>query len=167
MEYFKDKYILLPFVKQTDCLYTIYGITPNNITLINCFIFQPIIFFLLIKNNYLFSLIFLMIRALLDGSDGYIARKYELISKNGEIYDHVGDAVFIGLYSYIGLLKLNIHNMYLIPICNTIIMTILVINFSKKYTLLAKKICGIGGCYEAYSTMSYILAHTTIYCFSK
>ena len=35
MEYFKDKYILLPFVKQTDCLYTVYGLTPNNITLIN------------------------------------------------------------------------------------------------------------------------------------
>ena len=38
MNYLKDEYLLKPLVKKTDILYTVFGMKPNTITLINAFV---------------------------------------------------------------------------------------------------------------------------------
>ena len=96
MKYLTDKYILLPFVEKTDFLYTKYGITPNQITITNGLIITNFFLYYILNGNYSISSIFLFLRLLFDGSDGYIARKYKLYSKEGDIYDHISDSIFMG-----------------------------------------------------------------------
>ena len=163
MEYLKDKYILLPFVKKTDFLYTKLGITPNTITLFNAYIISSLIFYYWYKDNFFYSLILLFLRNLLDGSDGYIARKYKLYSKVGDIYDHMSDCVFIGLYFNLSLYKVNVPYIYIIPICNIIIMTNMVLQFSGNFDWVSKSMVGAGGSYESYCTFYYLLGHFLLY----
>ena len=106
MKYLTDKYILLPFVEKTDFLYTKYNITPNQITITNGLIITNFFLYFILNGNYCISSIFLFLRLLLDGSDGYIARKYKLYSKEGDIYDHISDSIFMGQLFMIFVYKL-------------------------------------------------------------
>ena len=163
MEYLKDKYLLLPFVKKTDFLYTKLYLTPNIITLINAFFITGLLFYYWYIDNFMKATIFLFLRNLLDGSDGYIARKYNLYSKIGDIYDHMSDCVFIGLYFQIALLKFNFYPELLLPVSNTIIMTTMVLQFSGDYKWVSKNTVGAGGSYESYCTFYYIIGHLILF----
>ena len=159
MEYLKDKYLLLPFVKQTDFIHTKLKLTPNHITLINAFIITSFLFYYWYIDNFFYSFIFLFLRNLFDGIDGYIARKYDKYSKTGDIYDHMSDCVFIGLYFQLALLKLNFFPELLLPVCNTVIMTTMVLQFSGDFEWVSKNTVGAGGSYESYCSLYYILGH--------
>ena len=67
-----------------------YKHIPNILTIIR-FILIPIIFISAMSNNYLIAVIFLIISGITDVLDGYIARKYNLITDFGTLLDPLAD----------------------------------------------------------------------------
>ena len=63
---------------------------PNILTVIR-FLLIPFIIILAINNNYIFAIVLLTISGLTDILDGYIARKYDLISDFGKLMDPLAD----------------------------------------------------------------------------
>lgn len=62
-----------------------------NILTISRFIFIPLIVISLITDRYLLAFIFLTVSALTDVLDGFIARKYNLITDFGKLIDPLAD----------------------------------------------------------------------------
>lgn len=62
-----------------------------NILTISRFIFIPVIIISLVKNMYLLAFILLTLSALTDVLDGFIARKYHLITDFGKLMDPLAD----------------------------------------------------------------------------
>lgn len=58
MEYLKDKYLLLPFVQNTDFLFTKFKLTPNFITLFNAFFITGFLLYYWYINNFYYALYF-------------------------------------------------------------------------------------------------------------
>lgn len=65
---------------------------PNILTIIRFFL-VPIILYLLLSNNYILAFIFLTISGLTDILDGFIARKFDLITNFGKLMDPLADKV--------------------------------------------------------------------------
>ena len=63
---------------------------PNYLTIVRV-IFVPIIFSLILTENYLIAFIFFTISSLTDIADGIIARKYNLITEWGKLMDPLAD----------------------------------------------------------------------------
>ena len=63
---------------------------PNALTIAR-FIFIPFILTSLINDNYVLTFILLTLSALTDVLDGYIARKFDLISNFGKLVDPLAD----------------------------------------------------------------------------
>jgi hypothetical protein len=89
--HFHDRVLLLPIVEQTNFLYTKHGITPNQITIFNGIVVSSAFLYSMHSENLFAMLFFMFVRNVLDGSDGYIARKNDLTSPHGDILDHVFD----------------------------------------------------------------------------
>lgn len=89
--HFRDRVLLLPIVEQTNFLYTKHGITPNQITIFNGIVVSSAFLYSMYAENLFAMLFFVFVRSVLDGADGYIARKNDLTSPHGDILDHVFD----------------------------------------------------------------------------
>lgn len=63
---------------------------PNTLTILR-FILIPFILVSLVKNNYMLTFIFLTASGLTDILDGYIARKFDLITNFGKLVDPLAD----------------------------------------------------------------------------
>ena len=63
---------------------------PNALTIAR-FIFIPFILTSLINDNYILTFVFLTLSGLTDVLDGYIARKFDLISNFGKLIDPLAD----------------------------------------------------------------------------
>jgi len=66
------------------------GFTPNMITTLS-FVSALISLYLLYNDSYIYSGIFWGMNYIFDCMDGFMARKYDMVSKFGDIYDHVTD----------------------------------------------------------------------------
>ena len=163
MEYLKDKYLLDPFYKKLEFLHTKIGLSPNNITLINATIITNNVIRYWLNKNYIYAFLFLYLRNIFDGLDGYIARKYKLVSRVGDIYDHVSDSIFIGLTVMIFMYKLNFLTHQIYCTGNFAIILCLVSNFENKFIFIRNKIIGYGGSSDAYCTVTYLLTHFILY----
>lgn len=92
-------------------LYEKLCITPNMVTTITLLL-TVVIGWCLFNNKYYIACGLILIRQLLDSLDGFIARKYNLKSKFGSLYDMVSDfineivimAVIFYKFNYTGLL---------------------------------------------------------------
>jgi len=160
--FLKDKTLLLPIVEKTDILYTKFGILPNTITIFNSFIVSNIVLYGWMTNNYIFSFIFLMIRLILDGADGRIARKYKLGTQSGEVYDHISDSIFMGFIFFTFCYKLYLPIWCTLIVSHLVMIVCMIINFDDNLIFLSEKIFGAGGSYDAYCTLLYILAQIII-----
>ena len=154
-----DKYLLLPFVEKTDFLYTIFRFTPNLITIFNGLVITSFLIYYWILDQFWISFFLLFIRNILDGTDGYIARKYKLVSKNGEIFDHICDSIFIGFSSMILLNKLEYSFAVSSFVGQSIIIVAMVVNFSKNLSWIAEYTVGSGGGYGSYCSLIYYGYH--------
>lgn len=94
-QHFHDRALLLPIVEQTNFLYTKHGITPNQITVFNGIVISTAFLYSMYAENLFAMLFFMFIRSVLDGADGYIARKNDLTSPHGDILDHVFDTAIM------------------------------------------------------------------------
>ncbi len=89
--------------------YEKFHLTPNMITLIGG-VMSILALNALKNNNLTMFTTFLIIRQILDGLDGYVARKYKHFSKWGEILDHGIDEITIFsvcllIYRFLGFKK--------------------------------------------------------------
>lgn len=148
-----DNIILYPFIKKADFLYTDLDLTPNDITLINNIVITPMLIYFLYKDKFKLSFFFIYIRALLDGVDGYIARKYKKYSKLGEIYDHVSDSIYLGFITLYCLSKINSNKEINNSISYIISIISMIINFDEKFKYVGEKIMGAGGYENTFSTI--------------
>ena len=73
-----------------------------NLITISRIILAPIIFVLLIFDNYLICMALFFLAGLSDYFDGYLARKYHSESEIGEILDPIADKIIV-VFSLIGL----------------------------------------------------------------
>jgi len=86
-----------------------YNITPNHLT--TCNIITSIISgYYLYKNTKSVAIIFLILSYIFDCSDGLYARKYKMVSKFGDYYDHISDLIQYLLYTYILFTKYQFIN---------------------------------------------------------
>ena len=92
----------LPFFKKI-------GFTPNIITSIGK-LFAIISLYGLYKENFLVFILFSIIRYIFDCIDGEMARKYNMISEFGDIYEHISDNIYLGLIIIILYMKCKSKN---------------------------------------------------------
>ena len=86
-----------------------YNVTPNQLT--TCNIIASILSAYCLYNNQKYlAIIFFIVSYILDCSDGLYARKYKMVSKFGDYYDHISDLVQYLLYAYILFGKYNLWN---------------------------------------------------------
>lgn len=81
-------------------------IHPNIITLSNILL-RIYIMYNIQKNIYKNIPIYIIFSCFLDYLDGYIARKYNMITELGDYLDHIGDTIFLLFILYIMITKLN------------------------------------------------------------
>ncbi len=124
---------------------------PNILTLSR--LFSPVIIIpLVLCREYLLALIFVIIFALTDLLDGYIARKFNYVSKLGKEIDPICDKIFLG--SLLIPLIMKCHFLLLSIFLELIISIISIINKIKGYNT---KVNGFGKVKTAfiYTLISY------------
>ena len=82
------------------------GVTPNMITTVS-FISGLFSVFLFYKNNYILSAFFFILGYFFDCLDGNLARQFNMISKFGDLYDHITD-IFVSVALLIVLIMKDI-----------------------------------------------------------
>ena len=106
---------------------------PTFLTLIRIFLAPIFLIFLFWGGNYLFySLLIFTLAALTDFGDGYVARKYNVVTKSGGFLDPLADKVlissaFLGFY-FLGITTLWVPILIitrdvLITVLRTVILT--------------------------------------------
>jgi phosphatidylglycerophosphate synthase len=83
--------LVLTFVDTHLDIYYKLGLTPNMITTISI-IFGILAAYLIMQDNFFLAGLCILIAYYLDCVDGKLARKYNMITKFGDYYDHFGDA---------------------------------------------------------------------------
>lgn len=97
--------ILLKFIDTHLHFYRKLNITPNMITTIGI-IFGIISAYNIFKGNFKTSAFLFLIAYYFDCVDGKLARKYNMVTKFGDYYDHFGDIFKIIIILY-ALYKVN------------------------------------------------------------
>jgi phosphatidylglycerophosphate synthase len=77
-----------------------YDLTPNILTTISL-IFCGISVLLLLNKKYLLASFMYLISYYFDCMDGHFARKYNMVTKFGDYYDHVADLIKVLLILYV------------------------------------------------------------------
>jgi len=81
------------------------GFTPNILTTLGN-ISTLIFVYFMFQYNFKMAALFYLLSYIFDCLDGYIARSYNMVSKFGDWYDHISDALKTLLYFY-ALFKIN------------------------------------------------------------
>jgi len=100
-----DNYIL-NIVKYINPYFKTLNFTPNNITTLSLISGVMSILFLY-KNDHYFSVLALLVSYFFDCQDGNYARQYNMVTKNGDIYDHVKDLIVFLVLIYVLLNKID------------------------------------------------------------
>ena len=85
--------LLYKFLEPTLPFWNNLNFTPNMITTLGA-ISSYLSLDYFYKGNIQYSILFIILRAYFDYTDGALARKYKQISKFGDLYDHIVDVVF-------------------------------------------------------------------------
>ncbi len=100
---------------QLEILYRM-GFTPNLLTLIGV-IFRIWSIWSLFNGNKLFFLIGGIIGYYFDCLDGHFARRYDMCTQFGDIFDHLSDTLFqVGILYYLLVKSKLPHSKFFIPI---------------------------------------------------
>lgn len=109
---------LIIYIAEILNTYIFYPLkfNPNMITTLSLIIGLLSIIFLY-KNKYILSIILIIFAYILDCADGNFARKYNMVSKFGDWYDHISDIVkLLGIYIIILLKPFSLSSKLLILI---------------------------------------------------
>lgn len=95
------------------------------------------------NNDYICAIVMIWVSYLFDCMDGMFARKYNMVSKFGDYYDHIKDIV-VGIALLIVLMsKYSLHgkiNLFILGILISGLTMIYVCNYEKYYRILTGKI---------------------------
>lgn len=120
-----------------------YNNLPNYLTFIRIILTFFIIYYILINtlNSLIIALVLFILASLTDYLDGYIARKYNLITNLGKILDPIADKLLIiGIFlSFLYIGVLNIWIVIVIIIRELIITIIRFFALKKNIVLSAEK----------------------------
>jgi len=94
-----DNFLYIIIENISDTVHK-YNISPNMITTFSN-INALIGIYYLYKRNFILGAIFYFIAYFFDCLDGYIAIKYNLVTKFGDYYDHISDFIKLFLYFYV------------------------------------------------------------------
>ncbi|MCK5763154.1 MAG: CDP-diacylglycerol--glycerol-3-phosphate 3-phosphatidyltransferase [Clostridiales bacterium] len=88
---------------------------PNILTLIRIFMVPFLLIFMLVDSmqNFIIALIIFSIASFTDFLDGYIARKYNLITKLGKLIDPLADKI-LTISAFVALTYLNLINPWIV-----------------------------------------------------
>ncbi len=91
---------LLKFIDRHLHIYHELGLTPNIITTISI-IFGLLSAYQILKNRFNIAALLMLFSYYFDCVDGKLARKYNMVTKFGDMYDHIGDIlkVFVIMYA--------------------------------------------------------------------
>ena len=135
-------------VKMNKILYACH-FTPNIITLISLIVSLIGIYYIQFKYYKLGALLF-FVGYFFDCADGIFARKYNMMTKFGDYFDHISDIVkMILLYSVIQLSDLHYTNKIVFYVITAIFIVLLNLHlgcqetyYNKKSSLdITKKLC--------------------------
>ena len=88
--------IIVDRVEDTVGFFRDMGFTPNGITTLSL-LTGLLSIYLLYQGKFIEAAICYAISYFFDCMDGYMARKYKMVSKFGDIYDHIKDNIVGGL----------------------------------------------------------------------
>jgi len=112
-------------VEILDPIFYKLKFTPNIITTLSI-IFGILSIYYFIKKNYICIPLY-VISYILDCSDGYYARKYNMVTKFGDYYDHISDILVHYILLYLIYIKTKVR--YKIPLIITIIIFTFLISY--------------------------------------
>jgi phosphatidylglycerophosphate synthase len=92
--------------KHLDFYYK-FNFTPNNITTLSL-ISGLLSGYAFYKDKYILSALLFILSYYFDCADGKYARKYNMVSKFGDIYDHITDVTKVGIIIFLMYNKSNI-----------------------------------------------------------
>ena len=81
-------------IDKVSSIFKKYNFTPNMLTTISAF-FGFLSIYAICKDKFLSGGILYFISYYFDCLDGYYARKYDMVTKFGDYYDHISDTVKI------------------------------------------------------------------------
>jgi phosphatidylglycerophosphate synthase len=124
--------LLIYFTNKLNPTYCKLNLTPNHLTTLSLVLTLLSYYLFLQKNKYLAGIVF-FIGYFFDCADGCYARRYKLITKFGDYYDHFSDIskiiiLFIMLYKY----SISINKFYVFErffIVNIILFLFLSVQF--------------------------------------
>jgi len=148
-----DNLIYFTLIEKVAPTFYSFGFTPNMITTLGN-IATCLSAYALYNDLYMISAMLFIISYIFDCLDGYIARRYDLVSKFGDLYDHTSDLIKIILISYI-LYKKN-STLFIATIPLIVILGVLMSSFLAYQEKLYDK-----------SQSSYTLSLLSNLCFVK
>jgi hypothetical protein len=101
-----------------------FGFTPNMITTISN-LFTIIAVYYLLNYYFVIAAVLYFISYIFDCLDGYVARKYNMVSAIGDYYDHISDAIKLAVY----LATLYSINSRLLLLCLPILIYVGVLSY--------------------------------------
>ena len=104
--------IIYIFVKLAEPIAHKLNLTPNMITTFSV-ICSIIACYLLYLHYFIFSILFYIFSYFFDCLDGYYARKHNMVTNFGDMYDHISDILAAGVY----IIILFTINPFLLLIC--------------------------------------------------
>lgn len=124
-----DKYegpvdnFLYIFVKKITPILRKIGLTPNHVTFLSA-LSALISLYYFYKGEYKIAALFWLLNYFFDCVDGYMARKYDMITKVGDYFDHITDTISYWLLIFLFYKKRRYKEIIII-----IIVTYSMVNF--------------------------------------
>jgi phosphatidylglycerophosphate synthase len=93
-----------------------FKLTPNMITTLSA-IFGFVAIYFILKDKFIIGAVLYFISYYFDCLDGFYARKYDMVTKFGDYYDHIKDVFIFGALIYV-LLKKKLYTgfIFVVPI---------------------------------------------------
>jgi phosphatidylglycerophosphate synthase len=130
--------ILIDFCALLSPTFKIFNMTPNMITTLSM-ITGVYSIKEYVNKNYLNSAILYGLSYLFDCLDGFYARKYKMVTKFGDYYDHIKDITVIGVLLYLIFIKYYNKKNILIPLILIILLFTCQLQISCQETLYDNK----------------------------
>lgn len=92
--------MLIDMAEPMCLIFRSMNFTPNGITTLSL-IFGVFAIVGLYKGHSIFAVIMMALSYLMDCCDGYYARKYNMVTKGGDCYDHIKDVTVFSLFIYV------------------------------------------------------------------
>jgi phosphatidylglycerophosphate synthase len=92
--------LLIDLAEPLSVVFKAMNFTPNGITTLSL-IFGILSVIGLYKGYAVFSVIMMSLSYLMDCCDGYYARKYNMVTKGGDFYDHIKDITVFSSFIYV------------------------------------------------------------------